>query len=63
MASRLLRQPVGKGGAGLCYVSSLVLSCFSCGHPFRLQLSLVGQPILRAMPFAREGFGVGTLLV
>ena len=31
----------------LCYISSLVLSRFSCGHPFCLWLLLVGQSVLR----------------
>ena len=49
----------GKRGWGpsFCYISSLVLSRFSCGHPFYLWLLLVGQSVLRAATFNKRGLG------
>ena len=35
-AGRLLSSQLARQEAGLCYVSALVLSHFSCGHPFLL---------------------------
>ena len=49
----------GKRGwrPSLRYISSLVLSHFSCGHPFCLWLLLVGQSVLRAATFNKRGLG------
>ena len=43
--------------SSLRYISSLVLSRFSCGHPFCLWLLPVGQSVLRAATFNKRGLG------